>query len=101
MREKYYAYRNILMFNSINSDSEEDYKKIKKYIGIDTEDMSDTPIRKKTQMGGTNYDKLLNLCSKVGINIYVNEHSKKTKSYEQLLQSCNKKKRDVIKKCVL
>jgi hypothetical protein len=99
--KNYYEYRNILMTNSINSDNDEDYKKLKKYIGIDSEELTESTTKKRQHSSTNNYDKLLNLCSKANINIYISTTCKKTKSYDQLLLSCNKKKRDIIKKYVM
>jgi hypothetical protein len=104
-QKKYYRYRNILMLSIQSNDNDEDYKKLKKYIGIDSDDDTDSTQysnenkNKKNHM--TNYEKILHLCSKANINIYVTQIHKKTKSYEQLLVSCNKKKRDIIKKNVI
>lgn len=86
-----------------DTDNTEEYKRIKKCIGMDSDDRSDKQSYTFTKLIGNigikSYDRMIMMCKKIKINVYTNKN--KIKNYEQLIEACNKKKREVIKQCIM
>lgn len=73
-----------------------DISKLRRYIGIDSETEDDV----KHYSMNTSYDKLVNMCKKAGVSVYDND-TKKYKTYDQLIKSCNTKKRELLKNYIM
>jgi len=89
--------------DSTDSNDSEDYRKLKKYIGIDSDDKKSSTSNENKDLNLPvitlkKYKKIINMFENVGIVV---KKSKKKKTLSQFLELCHKQKKLIIKNHII